>query len=227
MSSEADDLWVFGYGSLMWKPGFEFAEAVPARLEGYHRALCVFSFHYRGSERRPGLVLGLDSGGVCDGVAFRVRAAQRHATLAYIRKRELIYGVYREVRVPLTFSRADRPPIVAVTYVAERAHPSYAGRLALADEARIVRRARGTAGTNLDYLVNTLDHLSDLGLRERRLERLRAVIGAFAAGGDVRNGARVRASSLAKSWAMRGASRFAGTGHTRTRRFTHRKARDE
>src|SRR3954454_21993452 len=91
------DLWVFGYGSLMWRPGFEFIEQVPARLIGEHRALCVYSFVHRGTPERPGLVLGLDRGGACRGVAFRVPQKHRLATVAYLRAREQVTSVYREV----------------------------------------------------------------------------------------------------------------------------------
>src|ERR1700736_3749246 len=91
------DLWVFGYGSLMWRPGFDFIEQVPARLIGEHRALCVYSFDHRGTPEKPGLVLGLDRGGACRGIAFRVRDTQRHATIEYLRSREQTTNVYREV----------------------------------------------------------------------------------------------------------------------------------
>src|ERR1700751_5621686 len=91
------DLWVFGYGSLMWRPGFPFLEQVPARLIGEHRALCVYSFVHRGTPEKPGLVLGLDRGGACRGVAFRVPGAARSDTLTYPRRREQVTSVYREV----------------------------------------------------------------------------------------------------------------------------------
>src|SRR4029453_16424516 len=96
------ELWVFGYGSLMWQPGFAFTERVPAALIGAHRSLCIYSFHHRGTEHHPGLVLGLDEGGACRGVAFRVAADKEDATLAYLREREQVTDVYVEAIRPVS-----------------------------------------------------------------------------------------------------------------------------
>jgi len=201
MPAEPADTWVFGYGSLMWNPGFPFAEACRASLTGYHRAFCIYSIHYRGTQKRPGLVLGLDRGGVCEGIAFRLAPEQRAATLAYLRRRELIYGVYREALVPLDIpglSGTDPPRHVwALTYIAERAHPAYAGRLHLVREAHLIRGAAGRAGTNLDYVESTRRHLAGLGIREPHLDRLAALLGPIA--GRSPN----RTKSLARSWAWK------------------------
>lgn len=175
------ELWVFGYGSLMWRPGFEFTEAVHARLTGWRRCFCVYSTYYRGDERRPGLVLGLDRGGVCEGVAYRVAPDRARATLDYLRAREMISGVYQEATVPVALLGAERREVTALTYIAERAHPGYAGRKTLHDQARLIRGARGKGGANVDYLLNTLLHLSELGIRERELERLAAMTSVLAA----------------------------------------------
>ena len=206
----AQDLWVFAYGSLMWQPGFPFAEARHARLTGFRRALCIYSVHYRGTAKRPGLVLGLDRGGACEGVAFRVEPEAAAGVLAYLRKRELIYPVYRESLLSVTLVTGRRPEVMALTYIAERHHPSYAGTLPLATQARLLRGASGSTGTNIDYLANTLRHLDELGISEPRLKRLMSVIGAFACGGRhtaVQNesprAGRGRAEALVRAFASR------------------------
>lgn len=220
------ETWIFGYGSLMWNPGFAYAEARPARLTGYHRAFCIYSIHYRGTERQPGLVLGLDRGGVCDGIAFRVAAERRTKVLAYLRRRELIYGVYREALVPVDLAHPDGAPprtVAALTYIAERAHPAYAGCLPLGREAGLIRRSAGRSGTNLDYLLSTLRHLQTLGIRERRLDRLVSLTGATAARSLTGDGSRiVRTAALARAWS----ARPIGTPRTvRDNRFSYRAKR--
>lgn len=207
MAVEPAETWIFGYGSLMWNPGFVFAEVRPARLTGFHRAFCVYSIHYRGTQRRPGLVLGLDRGGVCDGLAFRIAPEKRREVLAYVRRRELIYGVYRETLVPVDLAHIKGEPlrsVWAVAYIAERAHPAYAGCLPLAREASLIRRSAGRGGTNLDYLFSTLRHLKDLGIREPRLDRLVTMTGALAARmGRASGNAPSSTAPLARAWAAR------------------------
>jgi len=166
----AEDLWVFGYGSLMWRPGFAFAERHCAFVRGYHRALCVYSHVHRGTQERPGLVLGLDRGGSCKGVAFRVAARAAEATLAYLRAREQVTLVYREVVLPARL--ADGRNVAAVCYVADRTHSQYAGRLERAELARLVAQGVGLSGTNPDYVKNTHDHLAELAIRDATLEWL-------------------------------------------------------
>src|SRR5436305_6295685 len=123
------DLWVFAYGSLMWRPGFSYRERVSARLIGLHRALCVFSFVHRGTPERPGLVLGLDRGGMCRGIAYRVAARDRTATLAYLREREQTNKVYRETVRAVWLHEDPQQTVRALCYVADRRHHQYAGRL--------------------------------------------------------------------------------------------------
>ncbi len=171
------DVWIFGYGSLMWRPGFAYEEARHARLTGYHRCFCIYSTHHRGNAERPGLVLGLDRGRTCEGIAYRVAEAQAAAVTTYLRQRELISGVYREVDVPITLAEEPPKDVRAKTFVVERAHPSYAARLPLKLQAHLIRGARGISGANLDYLVNTMRHLAELGIRERELERLLTLTG--------------------------------------------------
>ncbi|GJD50235.1 Glutathione-specific gamma-glutamylcyclotransferase [Methylobacterium crusticola] len=166
------DLWIFGYGSLMWRPGFPFAERRPGRLRGYHRALCVLSHVHRGTPERPGLVLGLDRGGSCRGVAFRVAAAEAAAALAYLREREQVTAVYVE-RV-LGVGLDDGRRVAAVTYLVDRRHPQYAGRLPEADLVRLVRQGLGRSGANPDYVRHTHDQLVALGVADPVLARLAA-----------------------------------------------------
>jgi cation transport protein ChaC len=179
--ARSDDVWVFGYGSLMWRPDFPFAERVRARVEGYHRAFCIYSTHHRGSPARPGLVLGLDRGGACEGISYRIAPDRAGEVRAYLRARELVNGVYREAAVPVLLHDGSGRHPIALAYVVERAHPSYTGRLALGVQAHLIRGARGLSGLNLDYLVNTVHHLQDCGVRERSLERLVALTAPHAA----------------------------------------------
>ena len=120
-------LWVFGYGSLMWRPGFAYSLRCKAMLRGWRRSLCVYSHVYRGTPEKPGLVLGLDRGGACPGVAFRVEEALREKTIRYLREREQPTAVYLERTVPIVLESGER--VSALVYVADRLHPQYAGRL--------------------------------------------------------------------------------------------------
>jgi len=167
------DFWVFGYGSLMWRPGFDYVEQAPARLNGLHRALCVYSWVHRGTRERPGLVLGLDRGGSCRGVAYRVAAENRESVLAYLSARELVTGVYREVWRTIRFA-GRRRPVKALTYLADRDHVQYAGRLPRERLLRIVSAGAGHSGANRDYVINTAAHLKVLGLHDPLLAWLAA-----------------------------------------------------
>ncbi len=166
------DLWVFGYGSLMWRPGFDYVEKVPARLIGEHRALCVYSFDHRGTPERPGLVLGLDRGGACRGIAFRVEARLREATIEYLRAREQTTHVYREVMRSVWLRNEARERVSALTYVADRGHVQYAGRLPLDEQLRIVRQGHGRSGNNRDYVLATVKAIEAEGFRDEQLHRL-------------------------------------------------------
>jgi glutathione-specific gamma-glutamylcyclotransferase len=166
-----EDLWVFGYGSLIWRPGFVFVERVPARLYGLHRALCVYSFVHRGTPKRPGLVLGLDTGGTCRGVAYRVSAGQRAQTIAYLRAREQVTSVYRETTRSVVLSVPERR-VTALVYVVDHSHPQYAGRLDLDTQLRHIRQGQGQSGPNRDYVLATVKALEALGYRDRDLHLL-------------------------------------------------------
>jgi cation transport protein ChaC len=166
------DLWVFGYGSLMWRPGFEFIEKVSARLIGEHRALCVYSFDHRGTPEKPGLVLGLDRGGACRGIAFRVAPELRDRTIHYLREREQTTHVYREVMRSVWLDNEARQRVSALTYVADRGHVQYAGRLPLNEQLRIVRQGHGRSGNNRDYVLATVKAIEAEGFRDTQLHQL-------------------------------------------------------
>src|ERR1700755_1211625 len=157
------DLWVFGYGSLMWRPGFDFLERVPARLIGEHRALCVYSFVHRGTPEKPGLVLGLDRGGACRGVAFRVAERNRADTVANLRAREQVTSVYREVMRSVWLGNDARQRVSALVYVVDRGHVQYAGRLSLAEQLRHVLQGHGQSGVNRDYVLATVKAIEGEG----------------------------------------------------------------
>jgi cation transport protein ChaC len=192
-------LWVFGYGSLMWRPGFAYEEVRRATLIGFRRCFCIYSSHHRGSPDRPGLVLGLDRGGVCHGLAFRVALEHKLATLDYLRAREQVSGVYRETHVPVMLDGHQGREVLALTFIVERAHPSYAGQLPLAAQAHLIRGARGLSGANLDYLINTLAHLHSLGIREPELTRLLTRIGSHFARAPVNGQTTAASTALLKA----------------------------
>lgn len=175
------DLWVFGYGSLIWNPGFDFVEQVPGRLIGEHRALCIYSWVHRGTAERPGLVLGLDRGGACQGLAFRVAPARRAETIAYLRKREQVTSVYREVIRSVWLHNHPAERVTALTYVADRGHDQYAGRLPLERQLELVRHGHGISGANVDYVLATVKALDGHGIRDRSLHQLAGRLRAEAA----------------------------------------------
>jgi cation transport protein ChaC len=180
-----EDLWVFAYGSLMWRPGFDFLDRVPARLTGLHRALCVFSFVHRGTPERPGLVLGLDRGGMCRGIAYRVAAASRAQTIAYLRGREQVTTVYVETMRQIELEDRARRRVRALCYIVDRSHVQYAGRLTLAESLHHVRQGHGQSGPNRDYVLETVRALEALGYRESDLHRLaQRLTGVHESGGS-------------------------------------------
>ena len=168
------DLWVFGYGSLIWRPGFAYRERVPARVIGLHRALCIYSFVHRGTPERPGLVFGLDRGGACRGVAFRVAASERKATLDYLRKREQATAVYLETVRTVWLSGKPERRVQAVCYVVDRGHAQYAGRLTPEQQLHHVRQGHGISGADRDYVLEAVTALEQLGVRDAELHRLAA-----------------------------------------------------
>ena len=171
-------LWVFGYGSLLWNPGFTPVREIKARLHGYHRSFCMLSIHHRGSEEDPGLVLALDAqaGGQCTGVAFEIAADEEETVLAQLRERELISSAYYEATVDLISD--DGETIPALAYIINRDHVQYC-QFDLEKQAQIIAQAVGGRGPNTDYLFNTASHLTELGIKDSEMtwlvDRVRAL----------------------------------------------------
>lgn len=162
--------WVFRYGSLIWNPGFMHLAAVPARLSGAHRSLCVYSHRHRGTIAHPGLVFGLMQGGSCHGMAFAVEAQNWAGVYAYLVAREQDAGVYREVQRPLRLK--DGQVVSGLVFMADAGHAQFAGKLPLEEQVAIVRDARGESGANIDYVLATVDKLSSMGIVDRALVEL-------------------------------------------------------
>lgn len=168
------DLWVFAYGSLMWRPGFEYLERRRARLIGAHRSLCVYSFVHRGTPEKPGLVLGLDRGGNCRGIAYRVAGDRRNATIAYLRAREQVTLVYREAWRSVWLDDDPQQNVHALCYVVDRGHRQYAGRLSLERQLHFVRQGHGRSGNNRDYVLAAVKEIETQGYRDKDLQLLAA-----------------------------------------------------
>jgi len=160
------DVWVFGYGSLMWNPAFHYAESRPATVHGYHRRFCLIARFGRGTRERPGLLLGLEHGGACRGVAFRIAAAQVEEELDIIWAREKVADGYRPVWVR---ARTPTEELPAIAFAIDDSLPTYAGRLPHEEIARRIAAAAGTLGKCADYLEDTVAHLEQLGIHDRAL----------------------------------------------------------
>ncbi|MCX7300288.1 MAG: gamma-glutamylcyclotransferase [Rhodobacterales bacterium] len=165
------DLWVFGYGSLLWDPGFAPAESVTATLSGYHRSFCMLSIHHRGTEDEPGLVLALDRapGATCTGAAFRVNRNEADQVMTMLRDRELISSAYLEEIHPVTLD--DGRQVEAVAYVINPAHRQYC-RFDLETQAQMIAGATGGRGPNRDYLYNAAAHIAALGIHDPDMDWL-------------------------------------------------------
>jgi glutathione-specific gamma-glutamylcyclotransferase len=164
------DLWVFGYGSLMWQPDFPHAEKKSARVHGYHRALCILSSRYRGTPELPGLVMGLCRGGSCWGMAFRVLAKQAKEVLDTLWKREMLNNVYLPTFVSVALPGTQR--IQALAFVADTTHRQFVRELDVAGRARLVAQGVGQRGRCVDYIRNTLEHMRELGVHDPHLARI-------------------------------------------------------
>ena len=172
-------MWVFGYGSLLWNPGFACEQSTLAILNGYHRSFCMRSIHHRGTPEAPGLVLALDErpGSACNGLALLVPIATRQQTLSYLRERELVSSAYVEKMLPITL--ADGRIVSALTYVVDPAHVQYCGNLTREEQAEIISRAVGDRGDNSEYLHNTARHLAEMGIFDPDLSLLSARVRAL------------------------------------------------
>lgn len=167
-------LYVFGYGSLLWRPGFAYRRSWRSRIHGFHRSLRVWSFHHRGTPDRPGLVLGLDRGGSCLGCLFEVDEGDKRAAAEYLWAREMVTSVY----VPrLVAAEAEGMCVAALTFVLDREHEQYAGALSAPTAARHIRTAEGRSGANPEYLHETIAGLERLGIRDRGLREIQAHMG--------------------------------------------------
>jgi glutathione-specific gamma-glutamylcyclotransferase len=171
--------YVFGYGSLIWKPGFPFLRSERALLHGAHRSLSVYSHRHRGTATRPGLVFGLSRGGSCLGLAFEVEVGKWPEVFDYLQEREQDRGVYRETWRQVTLAGGGQ--VRALAYLVNERHPQFAGRLEVAEQVALVRGASGESGANTEYVRNTVEHLRALGIRDRALEGIVAALDADAA----------------------------------------------
>jgi glutathione-specific gamma-glutamylcyclotransferase len=169
-------VWIFAYGSLMWSPEIRFDEALPARVHGWHRSFCLYSPEYRGTRERPGLVLGLDRGGSCRGIAYRLAAVTLADEIDYLWTREMTGFVYNMTPVRMT---TERGLAAGYAFTVRRDSTDYAGRLAPDVAARIIATSKGDRGTGRDYLVNTVRHLEQLGIVDGALHRIERLVAAL------------------------------------------------
>jgi cation transport protein ChaC len=165
-----DSFWVFAYGSLMWRPGFDYDETLPGYLFGWHRAMCILSTRYRGCPERPGLVLGLDRGGSCKGLVYRVAGSEGPSVRRYLHEREMLTGVYTPRFAPVRL--VDGRRVSAYVFTARPDHRQYAGRLSLEQAAELIRQGNGSVGSSRDYLASTVAHLDALGVPDQALRQL-------------------------------------------------------
>jgi cation transport protein ChaC len=176
LRASAVPVWVFAYGSLMWNPEMRFAERLPARIHGYHRSFCLYSPEYRGTREKPGLVLGLDRGGSCRGIAYRLAEATLAAEIDLIWTREMTGFVYHMTALKIA---TERGPVQGYAFTVRRDSRDYAGRLAHDVAARIIAASKGDRGTGRDYLANTVRHLEELGIADGALHRIEKLVQAI------------------------------------------------
>lgn len=171
-ANNRDDFWVFAYGSLMWHPDFDYTDRQPATLQGYSRSLCIYSWVHRGTQEKPGLVFGLDEGGSCDGIAYKIPPRAQSKAVKMLRERELVTEVYQEAIEQITLTGNNKRTITALCYTAVRNHEQYAGHLDHSQTYHYVRQGIGKSGINTEYVLNTYNHLLELGIQDETLTRL-------------------------------------------------------
>jgi cation transport protein ChaC len=168
--------WVFGYGSLMWRPGFPFAERSAATLHGRRRAFCIYSVHHRGTYERPGLVLGLAPGGATRGMAYRIAEPDWPDVYAYLVEREQPTETYIEARRHVRL--ADGRRVEALVFLSDVLHRQWAGALSLQRQAELIAGATGLSGRNVEYLRDLVQHLREAGIRDHGMESLLRLVEA-------------------------------------------------
>jgi len=176
MEAGGGDRWVFGYGSLMWRPGFDYLDRQSARLYGRRRAFCIYSVHHRGTYERPGLVLGLAPGGSVRGIAYRVAAERWAEVYAYLREREQPTETYFEACAPVRLDEGGKAE--ALIFLSDRGHSQWAGDLTLEEQADLIAGATGLSGRNVDYLRDLVEHLRAEGIRDHCMEDLLVMVEA-------------------------------------------------
>jgi glutathione-specific gamma-glutamylcyclotransferase len=177
LRQSAEPVWIFAYGSLMWNPEMRFAERLAARVHGWHRSFCLYSPEYRGTREKPGLVLGLDRGGSCRGIAYRLPADTLASEIDYLWTREMTGFVYHMTPVRMMTAHG---PEVGHAFTVRRDSRDYAGRLPHHIAAKIIATSKGDRGTGRDYLANTVRHLTELGIVDEALHRIEHLVAALA-----------------------------------------------
>jgi len=177
LRASTEPVWIFAYGSLMWSPEINFAERLPARVHGWHRGFCLYSPEYRGTRAKPGLVLGLDRGGSCRGIAYRLNPATLATEIDYLWTREMTGFVYHMTPVRMT---TEPGPTTGYAFTVRRDSSDYAGRLPFEVAARIIATSKGDRGTGRDYLINTVRHLEQLGIADGPLHKIERLVAALA-----------------------------------------------
>jgi glutathione-specific gamma-glutamylcyclotransferase len=170
MDRPPGELWVFAYGSLMWRPDFDHVERAPVVIHGYHRALCMYSIEYRGTRETPGLVFGLDRGGACRGIAYRIAETMAESVLAALWEREMTTNIYLPRWLDTHLPDGRRVRVLA--FVADPNHEQYAGKLDIDETVALVLQGCGKFGHCLEYLRNTLEHLEEMGIHDHKLHRI-------------------------------------------------------